>query len=108
MPYFTYMIMFDSGYLYTGQTKRLRNRVREHWRKGGHPQVIWRQSFETRREAVEREKQLKGWKRSKKLALAANDEASLQSLSRRRAGKLPNWQALESYSLVPASYESPV
>lgn len=87
MPYFTYMILFDSTYLYTGTTRKLRNRAREHWRKGGHPTVIWKQAFETRREALLREKQIKGWTRAKKLALARGDVRSLEVLAKRRGGK---------------------
>lgn len=87
MPFFTYMILFDSGYLYTGCTRKIRNRTREHWRKGGHPRVIWKQSFLTRQEALQRESQIKGWTRAKKLALAMNDGSSLQKLASRRASR---------------------
>jgi predicted GIY-YIG superfamily endonuclease len=86
MPFFTYMILFDSGYLYTGSTRRTRNRAREHWRKGGHPSVIWKGSFATREAALERERQIKGWSRAKKMALAKGDFESLRLLAKRRGG----------------------
>jgi predicted GIY-YIG superfamily endonuclease len=89
MPFFTYLIIFDSGYLYTGQTRRVRNRSKEHWRKGGNPKVIWKQSFPTREEAIAREKQIKGWTRAKKLALASGAVNSLEVLAKRRGGRAP-------------------
>jgi len=87
MPFFTYLVLFDSGYLYTGQTRKVRDRAKEHWRKGGHPRVIWKQAFETRAEALVREKQIKGWTRVKKLALASGAINSLEVLAKRRGGR---------------------
>ena len=51
MRYFAYMVIFDNGYLYTGCTGKVRNRAREHWRKGNQPKVIWKQAYPTREEA---------------------------------------------------------
>lgn len=102
MRYFAYMILFDNGYLYTGCTGKLRNRIREHWRKGNQPKVIWKQGFPSREEASKREHQIKGWTRAKKLALASGDLTSLSKLSTRRAG-LPPPKPLPT---IPHSYES--
>ena len=89
MPFFTYMIKFDNGYLYTGSTGKIRIRAQRHWRKGDHPVVIWKQVFTTRDEALLRERQIKGWTRAKKLALATGDIATLKNLSKRRGGTPP-------------------
>lgn len=86
MPFFTYMLIFDNGYLYTGSTGKIRIRTQRHWRQGGHPKVIWKEVFPTRSDALERERQIKGWTRAKKLALAAGDITALKKLSRRRGG----------------------
>ncbi len=87
MVFTAYMLLFEDGYLYTGSTCNLFKRTREHYLLGGHPKVIWKQRFPTRAEAAAREKQLKGWTRAKKLALAEGKYDELKLLSKRRAGR---------------------
>jgi putative endonuclease len=87
MSYFTYLVLFENGYLYTGSTANIFRRTREHFRGGGRPTVIWRQRFESREEALAREKQLKGWSRAKKLALAEGRVEDLVRLAKRRGGR---------------------
>ena len=61
-----YMIRFPSDYLYIGQTGNLRRRMKEH----GEAELLYTEVFPERWAAVLRERQLKGWTRRKKLALA--------------------------------------
>lgn len=96
-----YMVMFEDGYLYTGMTKNTFRRNKQHFQKRGKPTVIFKQRFETQAEAVQREKQLKGWSRAKKLAAAEGRSADLVSLAKRRAGK-----PLPANHSIPGSYES--
>src|SRR2546428_8899961 len=46
--------------------------------------LIFQTSFPTRQEAIEAERQIKGWSREKKLALAEGDRELLERLSLRR------------------------
>jgi putative endonuclease len=82
-----YMVLFDTGYLYTGSTANLYRRSREHHKFGAKPKVIFKERFGTREDAFQREKQLKGWSRSKKLALAEGRVGELPGLAKRRAGR---------------------
>jgi len=54
-----------NGHLYTGITTNLDRRLRQH----GNPKLLHKEGPVTRDEAVHREKQIKGWRREKKLAL---------------------------------------
>lgn len=87
MAFFTYMVIFENGYLYTGSTGNITRRGREHRRYGEKPKVIWKERFGTREEAFAREKQIQGWSRAKKLALADGKKDELVTLSKRRAGQ---------------------
>lgn len=83
--YFVYLMLYETGYLYTGYTNNLHRRTRQHYNRGAHAKVIWRQCFCGLKEALAREQQLKGWTRAKKLTLATNDIAQLKLLSKRRS-----------------------
>ncbi len=83
MKFFTYILLFESSFLYTGSTANLDRRKRTHFKRYGRCKIIWRQIFPTRDQALAREKQIKGWNRDKKLALAANDIAYLSFRSKR-------------------------
>lgn len=96
--FFTYLLLFEGGYLYTGSTGTPHRRLRQHGQ--GRAKVIWRQSFPDREAAVLREQQIKGWSRGKKLALAQGDLPQLKALSKRRAGH-PAYQDPEK-PLAPA------
>ena len=76
---FTYIMTNTSNsVLYTGVTSHLKNRVWEH-KTHLHPnsfssryncdKLVWFESFFFIEEAISREKQIKGWTRSKKLVL---------------------------------------
>ena len=79
--YFVYIVASDSRTLYTGMTNNLVRRVQEH-RTHAAPgftddynttRLVYHERFSTARAAIIREKEIKGWLRSKKLALIAKD-----------------------------------
>ena len=73
MKYYLYIIICDDKYLYTGITNDLSKRISEH-RNGKCPltknrdniKLVYKEGFSTRIEAAKREKEIKGWRRSKK------------------------------------------
>ncbi len=75
--YYVYILASLSGTLYIGITSNLHRRVFEHRegkiegftkRYGVHRLVYW-EGFDDVRKAIAREKQLKRWRRAKKIAL---------------------------------------
>jgi len=75
--YFTYIVCSRSGTLYIGMTNDIDRRTIEHKRgevegfasKYHCDRLVYYESFDDVRNAIDREKQLKGWRRSKKIAL---------------------------------------
>lgn len=75
--YFVYVILCDDNSLYTGITNNLERRIKEHQTKsGGHYtkshrgiKLLYHEKFLNKAEATKREKQIKGWRREKKLNL---------------------------------------
>ena len=94
--------MRDTGYLYTGYSNNLHRRTRQHYNRGARAKVIWRQCFYDLKEALAREKQLKGWTRAKKLALASGNIDQLKLLSKRRSVQLRTSEATKACPEVPA------
>lgn len=88
--YFAYMLASRSRTLYIGVTGNLRLRVYQHKRKL-HPdgfaasyncdRLVWFERFFDPDYAIVREKQLKGWRRSKKVALIEQDNPTWVDLS---------------------------
>ena len=82
--YWVYIMINNSGTLYTGVTGNLPRRVYEHRQRlvPGFAarykidQLIYAESFSQVRDAIAREKQIKAWRRSHKVALidSANPE----------------------------------
>jgi putative endonuclease len=75
--YFAYIMASRSGVLYTGITNDLKRRVSEH-KAGKVPgftskyrvtQLVYFERYTDVREAIAREKEIKGWRRAKKIAL---------------------------------------
>lgn len=71
--YDVYIIKCADGYLYTGLSGNLAKRINEHdiglsriTKNRGKITLVYRESFETRKKAAKREKEIKGWKRIKK------------------------------------------
>ena len=75
--YFLYLILCEDKSIYTGVTDNLIRRFVEHSTKSGgrytkihNPiKIIYSENFNTKQEALKREKQIKGWRREKKLNL---------------------------------------
>ncbi|MBM4175924.1 MAG: GIY-YIG nuclease family protein [Ignavibacteria bacterium] len=67
MKYFVYVILSREGYRYTGMTEDLERRLQEHnekvksfWTKRGNDwRVIYFEEFETKQDALKRERWLK-------------------------------------------------
>ncbi|OQA51983.1 MAG: GIY-YIG nuclease superfamily protein [candidate division WS2 bacterium ADurb.Bin280] len=88
--FYVYILRTINNQLYIGQTNSLDRRKIEHRdsRCGAkfikdnscNFQIVYYEVFNSRKEAVEREKQLKGWRRIKKEALIAGDLKLLQKL----------------------------
>jgi putative endonuclease len=79
MSFFIYILRTSSNTLYIGQTNNLRKRLREHKSKSAKSAKYTRyfdslkleyfEKYETRKEAMQREIQLKKWPKAKKEAL---------------------------------------
>jgi putative endonuclease len=75
--YWVYIVASRSGTLYIGMCNNIDRRMREH--KSGEIEgfaskyhcnrLVYFESFDDVRNAIDREKQLKGWRREKKIAL---------------------------------------
>ncbi len=99
--YFTYIMASRSHTLYIGMTGDLRQRVFQHkWHeKGGFTaryncdRLVWFQSFSEVSDTIQREKELKGWRREKKINLIEQTNPTWQDLSR-------DW-----YEYEPADYQ---
>jgi putative endonuclease len=75
--YWTYIVASLTGTLYTDVTNCIERRMREH--KSGEfegfaskyqcNRLVYYEGFDDVRKAIDREKQLKSWRRSKKIAL---------------------------------------
>ncbi|HWF92988.1 MAG TPA: GIY-YIG nuclease family protein [Terriglobales bacterium] len=76
--YYTYIMGSLSGTLYVGVTRNLHKRVFEHKshkREGftsryGIVRLLYWESYDDVHKAIGREKQLKGWRRDRKIALS--------------------------------------
>lgn len=78
MTYAIYILKCSDGSYYTGSTRELDARVKQH-QDGTHPQsytfsrrpveLVWSEIVETYPEAFQWEHQIKGWSRAKKEAL---------------------------------------
>lgn len=74
MKYHTYILLCQNGKYYVGHSINVLKRLNRHLNKAGAKftsqnkpiKIIWKQAFETEAEAVKRERQIKGWSRSKK------------------------------------------
>lgn len=87
--YFVYIMTNRSKTLYTGVTNSLVRRVREHKTGMGSgfasryktDRLVYFERFEDIRNAIEREKQIKGWLRSKKINLIVTSNPEWRGLS---------------------------
>lgn len=75
---------------YIGHTDDLQTRIAQHetgaipgYTQNRRPiKLVWSQEFGTRMEALEAERQIKGWSRAKKLALIREDWKRISTLAR--------------------------
>ena len=87
--YFVYIVASRSHVLYVGVTNNLRRRVRQHQlgtfegfsARYACNRLVWFQQFQYVNKAIAREKQIKGWRREKKLALIAETNPTWLDLS---------------------------
>jgi len=90
MPFYVYILRCADGSFYTGHTDDLELRIAEHeagafqgYTKKRLPvELVFADEFPSREDALDREKQIKGWSRAKKEALIAGDWEQLKCLSR--------------------------
>ena len=89
MVYHVYILANASGVLYTGVTNRLERRVAHHKQKRcpgftskyDVVRLVYFEPFGEVRNAISREKQVKGWRREKKLALIRSMNPKFRDLS---------------------------
>jgi putative endonuclease len=101
--YFTCIVASRSLTLYIGMTGNLQKRVFEHKRKLHEgfsatyncDRLVWFERFGDPRNAIAREKQLKGWTRAKKIALITKDNPTWIDLSEQ-------WYAPENLAWLPS------
>jgi putative endonuclease len=87
--YHVYILASASGVLYTGVTNGLERRVVQHkeelcegfTKKYEVKRLAYFEGFGDVRDAISREKQIKGWRREKKLALIRGMNAKFRDLS---------------------------
>ena len=97
MGAFVYMLLCSDGSFYVGSATGddLTKRVAEH-NAGTFPgytwsrrpvRLAWSEHFERITDAIAAERQIKGWSRSKKSALANGDWEGVRQLAKRRGGR---------------------
>jgi len=80
--YYVYFLLCKNNSIYTGVTNNIERRFSEHKnKKGGHytrshraVKIIYREEYTTQKEALKRERQIKGWRRQKKLELITSSK----------------------------------
>jgi putative endonuclease len=90
MPWFVYILECANGALYVGSTEDVEKRFIRHvagnasdfTRRHCPIRILFREEYPTLEAAVRRERQLKGWKKAKKLALAAGNVSRVKQLAR--------------------------
>ena len=90
MGFYVYMLLCADGSYYTGHTDDLESRLAAHARGklGGYTKsrrpvrLVYSEEFESRQTGFERERQFKGWSRSKKEALINLQWQRLKALAR--------------------------
>ena len=91
--YYVYIMSSKSGVLYIGSTNDLERRVFEHkqglvegfTKKYKVTRLVYVEEFDRAADMVARERQLKGWTRSRKLALIHTQNPEMADYARRTA-----------------------
>lgn len=90
MTFWAYLLHCRGGAYYVGHTDDLERRIAQH-QTGAIPgftadrlpvALVWSESFQTRDEAREAERRIKGWSRAKKMALIRGDWEGVSALSK--------------------------
>src|SRR4051794_20349687 len=90
---YVYMLRCSDGSYYVGSARRgLDRRIGEHdeGTYGGYTStrrpvtLVWAQHFQVITDAIDTERQIKGWSRAKKEALIRRDYGAIQLLSKRK------------------------
>jgi predicted GIY-YIG superfamily endonuclease len=90
MTFWTYMLHCRGGQFYVGHTDDLDRRMAQH-QSGVIPgftadrlpvALVWSEAFQTRDDAREAERRIKGWTRAKKMALIRGDWEKVSELSK--------------------------
>ena len=100
--YFVYIMTNPSKTLYTGLTNSIRRRVREHKlkltpgfaAKYNITRLVYFETFEDVRNAIEREKQINAWTRAKRVALIESTNPKWDDFSR-------EWDQPQTFRFVP-------
>ena len=89
MRFFVYMLECSNGTFYTGNTSNLEFRIPQHISGYDLRPVtqVWAQEFPTRVDALNAEKQIKGWSHVKKRALIEHDFEKIHQIVKRRGEK---------------------
>ena len=97
MSFWVYMLRCSDDSYYTGHTDDLENRISQHvagafqtcYTFNRRPlELVFTQALATREEAISAERQIKGWSRKKKAAMARGDWAEVSRLARSSFDKL--------------------
>ena len=75
--YYVYLIQCEDNSIYTGVTDNIERRLKEHKTKSGGwhtklhtaKELLYKERYKNKSEALKRECQIKGWRREKKLNL---------------------------------------
>ncbi len=87
--FYVYILASVSGTLYTGMTNNIKRRVYEHKNhlvpgftdEYNIDRLLYFETFKAAHSAIKREKQIKGWKREKKIKLIDAENAPWNDLS---------------------------
>jgi putative endonuclease len=94
--YWTYIVASLTGTLYIGMTNNIERRMREHKSREFEgfaskyrcDRLVYFEGSDDVRKAIDREKQLKGWRRSKKIALIQSRNPRWGDLAERWGWKM--------------------
>jgi putative endonuclease len=94
--YFVYIMSSRSGTLYLGMTNSIYRRALQHKRreiegfssKYGCDRLVYYESYDDVHKAIGREKQLKGWRRSKKIVLIESKNPRWEDFAEKRRSQI--------------------
>jgi len=110
---YMYILQCADGSFYTGSTNNLERRIEEHksgegakFTKEHFPiKLVYYESFDRIDVAFNREKQVQGWSRAKKIALIRRDKELLIKLSKNKTVNEPKVaEPVEAFGEYPADY----